>query len=39
VPVDFRPDLLAYLAGFLVAYIAALILVALARAPFAASRE
>jgi hypothetical protein len=39
VPVDFRPDLLAYVAGFLAAYIAALILVTLIRAPFAASRE
>ncbi len=39
VPIDFRPDLLAYAAGFLAAYIAALIVVALIRAPFAASRE
>lgn len=39
VPIDFRPDLLAYAAGFLAAYIAALIIVALIRAPFAASRE
>jgi hypothetical protein len=37
VPVNFRPDLLAYVAGFLAAYIAALILVALIRAPFAAA--
>ena len=39
VPVDFRPDLLAYVAGFIAAYIVALMIVALIRAPFAASRE
>jgi len=39
VPVDFRPDVLAYVAGFLAAYLAALIIVALIRAPFAVSRE
>jgi hypothetical protein len=39
VPVDFRPDLLAYVAGFVAAYIVALMIVVLIRAPFAASRE
>ena len=39
VPAEFRPDLLAYVAGFLIAYMASLLLVHLLRAPASAIRD